>query len=164
MIKIIVILMIMLLIYNHNKYFENFISLDKLVMDLKPKTSITKLDVLESAKDMGKNANISIASSQADDKILTEFINKQLGKEDAPAPNSYDTKSNMLVYPQPDPKPIKKNNKKLDYSNIIAEKSSEIKSRRLHQDLKLRNLKHELSKILNSQKSIDKLKEEYVKK
>ena len=86
MIKLVVILLVMILICNHNKKYENFISLDKLVMDLKPKSGITKLDILDSAEDVGRNANISIASSQADDKILTEFINRQLGKEDSPAP------------------------------------------------------------------------------
>jgi hypothetical protein len=164
MYKFVIIILTMLLIYIHNKKYENFISLDKLVMDLKPKSGITKLDILDSAKDIGKNANIYLASSQADDKILTEFINKQLGKEDSPPPNSYDTKSNMLVYPKPELSEPKKNSKKLDYEDVIEKKSSEIRSKRLNQNLKLRNLRHELKKIINSQKSLDKLREEYVKK
>ena len=163
MFKLIVIFLIMLLIYKYNKNFENFISLDKLLLDIKPKTNLSKLDILNNATDMTKNANISIGGSQVDDKILTEFINKQLGKEDAPEPNSYDTKSNMLVYPTPIEKKKNNNSKKIDYEDIIEKKTSEIKSKRLKQNVILRNIKHELTKLVNYQKPISELKKNYKK-
>ena len=152
----------MLLIYKYNKNFENFISLDKLLMDIKPKTNLSKLDILNNATDMTKNANISIGGSQADDKILTEFINKQLGKEDKNVSGSYATHNDMLKYPKIDSiktKPVPSKN--MDYESIIEDQELTLKNKKEKQDLILRNIKYELIKLNEYKKPIEILKNEY---
>lgn len=158
--NIILLLFILIFIISTNKY-ETFVSLEKLVLDLKnPK--ITKENILNESKQLRGNSNISLSNKNADDKLITEFIAKQLGKEEVNTPDSYDTNTDMLKYPKAkkeEPKQVPSKN--INYDDKIEAQQREIKSRREQQDITLRNIKYELMKLNEYRKPIFNLKNEY---
>ena len=140
--------------------YENFLSLDSLVLNLK-NPNINKEHILNDSKELRSNSGISLSNKNADDKLISEFIAKQLGKEDISTPDSYDTNSDMLKYPKEDPEkksPPMKPSTKIDYEQIIESQTRDIKNRKDKQDLVLRNIKYELLKINEYKKPIFNIK------
>lgn len=142
------------------KRYESFVSLDSLVLNLK-NPNINKEHILKESKELRSNSGISLSNKNADDKLISEFIAKQLGKEDTGTPDSYDTNSDMLKYPKEKAEreaPPMKPSVKVNYEEILESQARDIKNRKDKQDLLLRNIKYELLKINEYKKPIFNIK------
>ena len=152
---IFIILLILLLKFNKSLY-ESFMSLEKLNMNLK-NPNITKVDILNDAKQSRSNSSIRLTNKSADDKMISEFIIKQLGKDDPGTQSSYDTHTDMLKYPKPKDEKIikpKLESKQMDYDDVIQEQNRKIREKKEKQNLILRNINYELMKLNEFNKSV----------
>ena len=165
MLLCIIILFIILNFILITSKYESFTSLEKMIMELR-NPNINKIDILEASKNLRAKSSISLSNKNADDKLITNFISKQLGKEDKNIPGDYNTHTDMLKYPKKKEKNtiskvISKN--KMNYEDKIEEQKQQIKTKKEKQDLILRNIKYELIKLNEYRKPIHILKKEYLK-
>ena len=163
MLLCIIILFIVLIFILITTKYEHFTSLEKMIMELR-NPNIQKIDVLEDSKNISAKSSISISNKNADDQVITEFITKQLGKDDKNIPGDYNTHTDMLKYPKkkndpPPPVP----SKRLNYEDTIEDQKQKIKTKKEKQDLILRNIKYELIKLNEYRKPIQIIKKQYFK-
>lgn len=161
MLSTIILLLFILIFIIYTSRSENFTSLDKLVLELQ-NPNITKDNVLSQSQTLRGQSSVRLSNKNADDKMITEFIAKQLGKEDTNTPGSYNTNTNMLEYPKeeiPEKKQTKTEN--INYEDMIEKQERDIKNRKEMQDLTLRNIKYELMKLSEYRKPIFNIKNEY---
>ena len=145
----------LLFIYNY-KNRENF-NFGKLQQNVTATSGIEKNNIITTGNDILGSGSISIANKNIDDSLLTSFIKKQIGKEDGPSLGSYDTQTDYLAYPNA-PAVAKLPDKKMDYDDVLEKQKNEISRRRNTQNLTLRNLRYELLRIKELEKTIPEIK------
>ena len=161
MLSTIILLLFILIFIIYTSRSENFTSLDKLVLELQ-NPNITKDNVLSQSQMLRGQSSIRLSNKNADDKMITEFIAKQLGKEDTNTPGSYNTNTDMLQYPKEKQKEKKETkSENINYEDMIEKQERDIKNRKEMQDLSLRNIKYELMKLNEFRKPIFNIKNEY---
>lgn len=155
-VSIILIILLILLLKLNKSLYEGFMSLEKLNMNIKNQ-NITKVDILNDAKQTRSNSSIRLTNKSADDKMISEFIIKQLGKDDLGTQSSYDTHTDMLKYPKPiDEKVVKPKleSKQMDYEDVIQDQNRKIREKKEKQNLTLRNINYELKKLNEFNKAV----------
>ena len=145
-----------LLFINNYKNRENF-NFTKLQNSVIQNSGMDSNNIVTTGNDILGSGGVSIANKNIDDNLLTSFIKKQLGKEDGPSLGGYDTQTDFLEYPKDKPTP-KLPDKKMDYDDILETQKNEITRRRSIQNLTLRNLRYELLRIIELEKTIPEIK------
>jgi hypothetical protein len=107
---------------------------------------LNRTDLLDSVQSFAGSPSVNIVGGDADDTIITNFIQRQLGEQDIPTSADSST-SQMLSYPE---EPIKEVGEKSSLEDIEQVKMSyenEIIIKRNNQKIKLNNILLELKKI-----------------
>ena len=107
---------------------------------------LNRTDLLDSVQSFAGSPSVNIVGGDADDTIITNFIQRQLGEQDMPSSADSST-SQMLSYPE---EPIKEVGEKSSLEDIEQVKMSyenEIIIKRNNQKIKLNNILLELKKI-----------------
>jgi len=107
---------------------------------------LNRTDLLDSVQSFAGSPSVNIVGGDADDTIITNFIQRQLGEKDMPSSADSSTGS-MLSYPE---EPIKEVGEKSSLEDIEQVKMSyenEIIIKRNNQKIKLNNILLELKKI-----------------
>ena len=107
---------------------------------------LSRTDLLDSVQSFAGSPSVNIVGGDADDTIITNFIQRQLGEQDMPSSADSSTGS-MLSYPE---EPIKEVGEKSSLEDIEKVKMSyenEIIIKRNNQKIKLNNILLELKKI-----------------
>ena len=151
------ILFLLLTIIKINK--ESFLDFDSILLDSQSDSKITKKDIIDSSSQIINKGNIPVVAKGVDDKLITQFVKKQLNKEDVSGSGSYDTNADMLTYPITKTKD-EVSPQKIDYDTLLSEQNNKIKTIVNRQDLTLRNLKYELTRLNHLSKSIPEILKE----
>ena len=155
LIFIIFLLVILILVsINHKEDFTDFSQVFGRASD---DSLIKKDELLKTTGEILNKGNIPITNNSVDDKMISEFIQKQLGKEDAPSKDSYDTTMDLLPYPDDKPKSDDVPPVKLNYESLLNQQNKQIQTLTNRQNLTLRNIKYELLRLKQLQKSIPKM-------
>lgn len=138
---------------------ENYTNFQQVFGGATDSSKVTEDQLINTSQKLLSKGNIPIVDKGVDDKLITNFIKRQLGKEDEATSGSYDTSTDYLVYPtQTKKEESKATPRKLGYRTILEEQNNRIKTLRHKQDLTLRSLKYELLRIQELQKSIPAIK------
>ena len=148
---------LVLLAINHTENFTNF---SQVFGKASEDSLIKKDELLKTTGEILNKGNIPITNNSVDDKMISEFIKKQLGKEDSPSKDSYDTTTDLLPYPDDKPKSDEVPPVKLNYESLLNEQNKQIQTITNRQNLTLRNIKYELLRLKQLQKSIPKMESE----
>lgn len=151
-IVILLILLSLLFLIRKNERYTNF---EQVFGNATSSSNVTEDQLINTSQKMLSKGDIPIVDKGVDDRLITNFIKRQLGKKDDATSGSYDTSTDYLVYP-PEVKTEVSHvaPKMLGYTTKLAEQDNKIKTLRYQQDLTLRNLKYELLRIQELQKSI----------
>jgi len=143
-ILVIVIVLLFFLIYiKNNENNENFTSFNKLKQD----TGLDNTEFLDQVKSFAENPKMNIVAKELDDKLITNFIKRQLGEKDAPPKNSLKETGTILEFAEEPIKEVSEKDSieeidkvKKNYEHLIDMKTHE-------QKIKLNNIFYELKKI-----------------
>ena len=158
---IVILVLTTILIKLKNK--ENYINFNELLVDAQSDSNVKKKDILDNSINILSKGNIPMSNKTVDDALITNFVKKQLNRDDAIGAGSYDTNNNMLEYPKEKEKDAI-DSKQMDYDTVIAQQNSEIKSISDRQDMTLKNLKYELLRLLEMNKTIPEIEVQRNKK
>ena len=147
-------IILILVLFN---YKEDFTDFSQIFGRASEDSLIKKDDLLKTTGKILTKGNIPITNNSVDDKMISEFIQKQLGKEDAPSKDSYDTTTDLLPYPDDKPKSDEVPPVKLNYESLLNQQNKQIQTLTNRQNLTLRNIKYELLRLKQLQKSIPKM-------
>lgn len=152
---ILVILIILLSLLFFIRKEENYTNFEQVFGDAMESSKVTQDQLINTSQRLLSKGDIPIVDKSVDDKLITNFIKRQLGKKDEPTSGSYDTSTDYLVYPTETKNEVPQvEHSTLKYATILEEQNNKIKTLRHKQDLTLRNLKYELLRIQELQKSI----------
>ena len=153
LITIIMVLSIILIKLDNKENFKNF---NEILASSQNESNIKKKDILNNSIQILSKGNIPMSNKTVDDNLITNFVKKQLNHDDAIGSGSYDTNNKMLEYPKEKQKNVI-GSKQMDYDTVIAQQNTEIKTISDRQDLTLKNLKYELLRLIELNKTIPEI-------
>jgi len=107
---------------------------------------LNRTDLLDSVQSFAGSPSVNIVGGDADDTIITNFIQRQLGEQDMPSSADSST-SQMLSYPEESIKEVSEKSSLEDIEQVKMSYENEIIIKRNNQKIKLNNILLELKKI-----------------
>jgi hypothetical protein len=107
---------------------------------------LNRTDLLDSVQSFAGSPSVNIVGGDADDTIITNFIQRQLGEQDIPTSADSST-SQMLSYPEESIKEVSEKSSLEDIEQVKMSYENEIIIKRNNQKIKLNNILLELKKI-----------------
>jgi len=135
---------------------DNFLDFNDIMLDAKSESNVKNSDVLNNTINILSKGNIPMSNKTVDDSLITNFVKKQLNQDDVIGSGSYDTNNKMLEYPKEQPGESVPS-KQIDYDTVISQQNNEIKTISNRQDLTLKNLKYELLRLIELNKTIPEI-------
>jgi len=107
---------------------------------------LTRTDLLDSVQSFAGSPSVNIVGGDADDTIITNFIQRQLGEQDMPSTVEGST-GMTLSYPEEPIKEVSEKSSLEDIEKVKMSYENEIVIKRNNQKIKLNNILLELKKI-----------------
>ena len=140
---ILVIVIVLLLFLIYIKRNEHFSSFNKLTQE----TGLDNTELLDQVKSFASNPKMNIIAKELDDKIVTNFIKRQLGEQDAPPENSLQETGTLLEFPEEPIKEVSEKDSIEDIDKVKKNYEHLIDVKTHQQKIKLSNIYYELKKI-----------------